>query len=235
MTFITRKTINRAILGLIGISVAADAAVLPHSQVHGFPDSTRGYFKTFQPYLKAFSGCVPFPAVDAAGNVSGGLKPGGAMNGHCSESTGQVYVNMANFRGECAVMYSWYFPKDQNVDGPANKGHRHDWENIVVWLSSCADNARVNAVSYSNHAAYIKETHPPMNGTHPLVAYQQNPWPLDHSLVSTQTQGGMQPAVSWGGLTDAARQTLETYNFERANVPFNSKNFFHNLEKAYYR
>lgn len=236
MTLSTLNPTSRwAILALVGLSVAADAAVIPHDQVRGFADSTSGYFKTFQPYLKVFSGCVPFPAVDAAGNVSGGLEASGAMDGHCSSSPGQVYVNQGQYRGECAVMYSWYFPKDQNVDGPGNKGHRHDWENIVVWLSSCAPNARVNAVSYSDHATYIKQARPQMDGTHPLVAYQQNPFPLDHSLVNTSTRGGMQPAVSWAGMTNAARNTLENYDFGKANVPFNSKNFFNNLAKAYYR
>lgn len=236
MTISTRKTAWRgAVLALVALSVAADAAVIGHDKVRGFPDSTSGYFKTFQPYLKVFGGCVPFPAVDAAGNVSGGLEASGAMDGHCSSSPGQVYVNMGQYRGECAVMYSWYFPKDQNVDGPGNQGHRHDWENIVVWLSSCSTNARVNAVSYSDHAKYIKETRPHMDGTHPLVGYQQNPFPLDHSLVNTSTRGGMQPAVSWGGMTDAARNTLTNYNFGKANVPFNPANFFNNLAKAYYR
>lgn len=224
-----------AIFLLVGLSGTANAAIIPHDQVQGFPDSTIGYFKTFQPYLEVFSGCVPFPAVDAAGNVSGGLEASGAMNGHCSSSPGQVYVNMGQYRGECAVMYSWYFPKDQNVDGPGNRGHRHDWENIVVWLSSCDNNARLNAVSYSDHAVYLKSTRPQTNSTHPLVAYQQNPFPLDHSLVGTEIRGGMQPAVSWVGMTPAARATLDAYDFGKANVPFNSKNFFNNLAKAYYR
>lgn len=211
------------------------AAVIPHDQVAGFPDSTRGYFKTFQPQLKVFDGCVPFPAVDRNGNVSGGLKNKGAMNGHCSSSPGQVYVNQATYRGECAVMYSWYFPKDQNVDGPANKGHRNDWENVVVWLSSCSDNARINAVSYSGHGKYDTYTNPALDGKHPLVAYQRNPFPMNHSLTKTNYRGGYQPAISWVGLTPAARQTLNTYDFGRARVPFNEGSFWSNIQKAYYK
>lgn len=224
-----------AILALIAVSVAADAAVIPHDQVIGFPDGAPGYMKTFQPYLAVVSGCVPFAAVDAAGNVNGGLKNSGAMNGGCSRSPGQVYVRAAPYRGECAVMYAWYFPKDQNVDGPGNGGHRHDWENVVVWLSSCDEDARVNAVSYSDHRVYIKTTAPQMEGTHPLVAYLQNPFPLDHSLAGTSTRGGMQPAVSWEGLTEAARYTLNSYDFGKANVSLNDANFANNLAKAYYR
>ncbi|MCF9045828.1 NPP1 family protein [Acinetobacter nectaris] len=224
-----------ALLLLGSISSFATANVIPHDQVIGFPDKIQGYYKTFQPQLKVFDGCVPFPAVDAAGNVSGGLEPSGAMNGHCSASTGQVYVNQASYKGECAVMYSWFFPKDQNVDGPGNRGHRYDWENIVVWLSSCSDNARINAISYSAHGKYDKDTNPALDGTHPLVAYQRNPIPLDHSLTKTYYHGGYQNGVSWWGLSPQARTTLDTYNFGKANVPFNSNNFFRNIELSYYK
>ncbi|GAB3042425.1 NPP1 family protein [Acinetobacter apis] len=226
-------TLKSAVLALFASS--AFAGVISHNQVTGFPDSTRGYFKTFQPQLKVFDGCVPFPAVDSAGNVSGGLDNTGAMDGRCSSSPGQVYVNQATYQGECAVMYSWYFPKDQNVDGPGNNGHRHDWENVVVWLSSCADNARINAVSYSGHGKYEVSTKPGLDGKHPLVAYQRNPFPLNHSVTSTNTKGGYQPAISWVGLTPAARQTLNTHNFGKANVPFNESNFWNNIKKAYYK
>lgn len=33
--------------------------------------------------------------------------------------------------GYCAVMYEYYFEKDQAVAGTFLGGHRHDWENIV--------------------------------------------------------------------------------------------------------
>lgn len=224
-----------ALLFLMAISSFVTANIIPHNQIVGFPDKIQGYYKTFQPQLKVFDGCVPFPAVDAAGNVSGGLQSSGTMNGHCSSNIGQVYVNQASFKGECALMYSWFFPKDQNVDGPVNSGHRYDWENIVVWLSSCSNNARVNAISYSAHGKYDKDRNPSLDGTHPLVAYQRNPIPLSHSLTKTHYHGGYQSGVSWLGLSPQARTTLDTYDFGKANVPFNSKNFFKNIRLSYYR
>lgn len=225
-----------SVLFLLGtLSSFATANVIPHNTVVGFPNKITGYYAAFQPQLKVFDGCVPFPAVDASGNVSGGLKPGGAMNGHCSSSLGQVYVNMGIYKGECAVMYSWFFPKDQNMDGPLSKGHRYDWENIVVWLSRCSPDARINAVSYSSHGKYEISTTPALEGTHPLVAYQRNPFPLDHSLTKTYYHGGYQNGVSWGGLTPAARQTLETFNFGSALAPFNTYQLFRNFALAYYK
>lgn len=52
----------------------ASRAVISHDAVVGFaqavPSGIAGtlYLK-YKPYLKIFNGCVPFPAVDAAGNT----------------------------------------------------------------------------------------------------------------------------------------------------------------------
>ncbi|MHC2543512.1 hypothetical protein ACVINY_004224 [Sinorhizobium meliloti] len=68
----------------------------------------------------------------------------------------------------------------------------------------------------------------------PLVAYHRN-LPGEHlTLADTRYRGGKQPAVSWSGLTEEARQTLEAYDFGH-RVPFNSDNFGPNLARAYYR
>ena len=49
-------------------------AVIAHDAVVGFaeavPSGTVGTLMLkYKPYLKVFNGCVPFPAVDAAGNT----------------------------------------------------------------------------------------------------------------------------------------------------------------------
>lgn len=49
-------------------------AVINHDAVVGFPETVPSgtvgslYLK-YKPYLKVFNGCVPFPAVDQAGNT----------------------------------------------------------------------------------------------------------------------------------------------------------------------
>jgi hypothetical protein len=62
----------------------------------------------FKPWLYVDGGCVPFPAVDAAGNTGGGLAPTGSPTGDCSSSTGQVYVRGAQYGSRYGIMYSWY-------------------------------------------------------------------------------------------------------------------------------
>lgn len=234
----TLSTVGTSWLAMIAsalLPTAADPALLPPDHLRGFASGLSGYAKTFQPYLATMSGCVPFPAVDAVGNVSAGLPLSGAKNEGCSSSKGQVYVRHARYRGKCAIMYAWYFPKDQSRDGDGSNGHRHDWENVAVWLSECASTATINAVSYSEHGRYKMDTRPPMDGTHPLVAYQQNAADLTHSLAGTSVRGSMQPAVVWDAIPGDARAMLEHHDFDKANVPFNSRNFLNNLAKAYYR
>ncbi|MDX0511482.1 necrosis-inducing protein [Sinorhizobium medicae] len=216
-----------------GLSLPAHAAdVIDHDKVEGFQENVSAFLKSFQPYLKVFNGCVPFPAVDAHGNVSGGLAPSGAMNGHCARSIGQVYVRATFFGDRCGIMYAWYLPKEQNVDGPGNMGHRSGWQNIVVWTDACKSQSHVIAVSYSSHDHYIRDTDPYMRGTHPKVAYQRNPFPLNPSLSGTRTIGGTQPAISWEAMTQAARDALNEYKFGKG-VPFNDDNFLYKLGKAY--
>lgn len=211
------------------VAGTAIAAVIPHDQVQPIPAAAESYMFKFQPLLKVEDGCVPFPAVDANGNISGGLAATGARNGGCSSSVGQIYVRAQNRYGLCAVMYAWYFPKDQVWDG-----HRHDWESAVVWLSSCSDSANVVAVSYSAHAGYDKSTSPPMDGTHPKVRYFTNGI-TNHQLGSTSSAGGQQPLIQWEKMPAAARDALTNTSFGSANVPMKDANFVNNLVKADFR
>ena len=68
------------VIGLLAASVAAlptdlsKRAVIAHDAVVGFaqavPSGTAGQLMLkYKPFLKVFNGCVPFPAVDSAGNT----------------------------------------------------------------------------------------------------------------------------------------------------------------------
>ncbi|KAK2735430.1 C6 zinc finger domain-containing protein [Colletotrichum kahawae] len=228
-------------------------AVIDHDAVVGFPETVPSgtvgalYLK-YKPYLKVVNGCVPFPAVDAAGNTgyalslsfhishrtltshSGGLATSGSSNGGCSSSTGQVYARGGSYNGAYAIMYSYYMPKDSPSSG---LGHRHDWENTVVWLSAASDSASVLGVAVSAHGEYDTKTSGISwtDTTHPRVGYQSI-WPVNHQMIFTSDQGGQQPLIAWESLTDAARTALENTDFGSANVPMKEANFNNNLGKA---
>jgi hypothetical protein len=102
-------------------------------------------------------------------------------------------------------MYSWYMPKDSPSTG---LGHRHDWENIVVWLSSASTTATLRGVAISAHGDYQKTTTPNLSGTSPLIGYISY-FPVNHQLISTSTKGGQQPLVAWESMSSAARSAIE--------------------------
>ncbi|KAF2163143.1 hypothetical protein M409DRAFT_68752 [Zasmidium cellare ATCC 36951] len=208
-------------------------AVIAHDAVVGFsqtvPSGTTGdlYLK-YKPYLSRESGCVPYPAVDAEGNTSGGLNPTGDPTGDCLDSTGQVYSRSTTYNGAYAIMYAWYWPKDSPSTG---LGHRHDWESIVVWLSSASTSATLNGVAVSGHGEYETSTSPNLSGTRPLIRYY-NTWPVNHQLGFTSTVGDEQPLIAWESLPSAASEALTSTDFGDANVPFIDSNFENNLATA---
>ncbi|CAG8060707.1 unnamed protein product [Penicillium salamii] len=193
--------------------------------------ATGDLYLAYQPHLKVVNGCVPFPAVDADGNTNAGLNPTGSSNGGCSSSTGQIYVRSGASGDHYAVMYSWYFPKDEPSTGI---GHRHDWEGVIVWLSDSSSTAASNvlAVCPSAHGGWDCSTSDfTLDGTSPLIKYESI-WPVDHSLGLTTTVGGTQPMVAWESLSSAVQNALDTTDFVKANVPFNENNWASNLAKA---
>lgn len=159
---------------------------------------------------------------------SGGLEPTGGTNAGCSSSTGQIYARGTTYNGYYAIMYAWYMPKDEPSDG---LGHRHDWEDAVVWLSEESTSATILGVAYSEHGGYATDTSPDLSGNNPLVGYISY-WPLDHQTIETSTVGGTQPLIAWESLPTVAQEALTNTDFGDANVPFKDANFDNNLSEA---
>ncbi|KAH8785125.1 putative NPP1 domain protein [Diaporthe sp. PMI_573] len=232
----------RSLVSLVAAAAAVSAspverrAPIDSDKVVGFaetvPSGTTGsVYLAYKPYLKVVNGCVPFPAVDAAGNTNAGLNPTGASNGQCSSSTGQVYVRGTTSNGYYGLMYSWYMPKDSPSDG---LGHRHEWEGVVVWLKSATSTAASNvaAVCPSAHGEWNCATSGyTLSGTRPLIEYKST-WPVNHQMGLTTAVGGSQPLIAWESLPTAARNALETTDFVAATVPFKDSTFTNNLAAA---
>ncbi|KAI8813068.1 necrosis-inducing-like protein [Cladochytrium replicatum] len=237
------KWLNVLLVAIAALSsTQVSGAVINHDAVVGFPQQSpvTGEEKSalrFKAFLHVLNGCAAFPAVDAAGNVGGGLKLGGSMSGSCSSSPGQVYVRSGWYNGRWAMMYAWYMPKDQGAI--AGVGHRNDWECAVVWINN-PDVAEQNiiAVSASAHGEYRKYNPVPssiMDGDHPNIKYWAN-GVLTHATDTDDNNKGENPVlplIHWHQLTQAARDTLNSYDFGSANVPFKDSNFNDNLAKAF--
>lgn len=215
---------------------AVDSAVIDHDQVQPFAQpepvtiSEKAAVK-FRPQLHITNGCHPYPAVNSAGDTSGGLKPTGAPSG--SGYGSQVYGRSTWYNGVWAIMYSWYFPKDLPSTG---LGHRHDWEHVVVWINNPdVEIPTILGVSPSAHSGYSKYTPPSaatIDGTSAKVNYQSH-WPINHALDSTSESGDFQDLLVWDQLTDAARTALQDTDFGDANVPMKNDNFLTKLGNAW--
>ncbi|TYZ68441.1 hypothetical protein PybrP1_008936 [[Pythium] brassicae (nom. inval.)] len=218
---------------------AVNAAEISHDAVKPFaqPAPTTSVHEAaikFKPQIHISSGCHPYPAVDAAGNTSGGLKPSGSQSAGCKGSGHgtQVYGRAVAYKGKWAIMYSWYFPKDSPF---TQLGHRHDWEHVVVWIDNPdAANPKLLGVSPSAHSGYSKYAPPKAGtvaGTSVKVDYKSK-GVVNHALDSTSTAGEQQPLIMWDQLTPAARTALENAKFGSANVPMKDGNFMAKLDKA---
>lgn len=152
------------------------------------------------------------------------------MRGGCrDQSRGQTYARLGVNNGQTAIMYSWYWPKDQTVDGVSTGAHRHDWENVVIWLD--ATNSSIAGGAASGHGDYKKTTGELPGVATPQVEYFTS-FPTNHELQFTSTVGAVLAVSDWDAMPQAARDALQNTDFGSANVPFKDGNFESNLEKA---
>ncbi|KAG1710563.1 hypothetical protein DVH05_013289 [Phytophthora capsici] len=178
----------------------------------------------FRPKLKVVNGCHPYPAVNAAGQVSNGLEVADPTGAACKGSKlgTQVYGRSAWFGRVWAIMYAWYFP-----DVTA------DWEHVIVWTNNPnVTNQVVLAVTTSNSKGGYTSQVPPdatmMSGKSVKVSYNNN------GLESTTEEGGAQNLILWHQLTAAAQEALnDDQNFDGVQVPVNDDYFLLNLGKAW--
>ncbi|KAE8981363.1 hypothetical protein PF010_g22703 [Phytophthora fragariae] len=133
---VVRLTFLAAVASLVAIH--AEVTYINHDRVQPFPqpkptDSEKAAVK-YKPRLHVSYGCQPYPAVQADGAVSAGLRGTGPANGECTGSTlgSQVYARSDWYKDKWAIMYAWYLPKGQYD----RYRRRHFWEVAVVWLDN---------------------------------------------------------------------------------------------------
>ncbi|WP_406159012.1 NPP1 family protein [Streptomyces canus] len=157
----------------VGLTGSANAAVL-----NPLPWTGSTFQNKYMPYFDYDSdSCFPAAAVDANGNVNGGLNNSGSITGGCrSEHLGKAntYAQSLCENGWCAYAYTLYFEKDQTLNGADAFGHRNDWESVVVFQKPGEEKPRYLAAS--RHGGY--STHPinevPMNGNHVEIVYHKD-------------------------------------------------------------
>ncbi|EEY65072.1 NPP1-like protein [Phytophthora infestans T30-4] len=146
------KFINAFVISL-ALIFSTRASAIDHDKVQPFaqPDpvtiSEKAAVK-FKPQLHIDRGCVSFPVVNAAGEISGGLKGTKGTDG-CRESPlgSQTYSRSAWYQDRWAIVFAWYFPKGFAAGQPRI---RHYWSSMVLWIDNPAlDTPTILGVSLS--------------------------------------------------------------------------------------
>lgn len=123
-------------------------------------------------------------------------------------------------------MYSWYMPKDQTIDDVSPGSHRHDFENVVIWLSS--DITTVLGGAASGHGEYKITNGAVPGGDSATVEYFAT-FPTNHELQFTETVGNTYPVSDWDAMPDAAKSALQDTDFGDASPPFKVSNCSHSV------
>ncbi|KAH6964998.1 necrosis and ethylene inducing peptide [Fusarium venenatum] len=195
----------------------------------------------WQPLLHIAHGCQPYTAVATNGDVSGGLQDSGTTSGGCRDTgKGQTYARAALHNGKLAIMYAWYWPKDQPADGNLVSGHRHDWENVVVFIDNYqSPGATLYAAAASGHGSYKKTKNPQRNGNNVMAEYFTSGG-KNHELQFKTSPGRTYWIYDWAAMTPAARTGLvngpngkPNDGWGSANVPFIDANFGRNIGNAW--
>lgn len=233
MRFFQTPCISTALIAVLCQGATAQQA-LPHDQVK--PILTNGLSPTdlslkYQPFLLTESGCVPYPAVDAAGSVSKGLSPTGHPDGECKSSIGQVYSRVGQAGGKQAIMYTWYFPKDQERKSSESKvlqvlmsvdfailfpdGVSNSFVSAILWFDNLSASAVPTHLSVDSDHHWESYTEWAKDGAHPLLAKSYN---SIHPNSKPSNKGSLQPLIAWLTMPAAARKSLQDYTWPLGRI-----------------
>ena len=239
------KFLGSSIIAIVSFSshAAFAASSVPHDSIEPISGLTNTLTQRYLPLLNIGDGCHPYTAVDADGNWSAGLQDSGSNGGNCSLDTKtQVYVRGTDISDTVtAVMYAYYFPKDNGYLIPSI-GHRHDWEYVMVFIENYNDTynsktEKLIGAVYSAHGGLSSSTNPNRGGnndTHIYINYDFH-GSVTHSFAEG-SKGSVKnhKAIIWGLMTDEARNSLNVRDFGSAVVPVRNKDnkFQNEIEKA---
>ncbi|KAG1708364.1 hypothetical protein DVH05_025042 [Phytophthora capsici] len=246
------------VVTVFAILAAGASSTVDHDKIEPFPQpepvtvSEKAAIK-FKPQLYTQPNvCVPFPAVNAAGEVTGGLK-GTNGNDACKYAPkgAQVYGRAGWYKDLWAIMYAWYFPKGFNWLGfPSN---RHDWKSVVVWIDNPdLETPKIIGVAMSKSNTKYRKVRELHNSY--FVGSQLEFTRSGRSYYRAYTVGSStnlrfdnvagdlffatwdsdyQDLIMWEQLTDAARMALNDSESFEDGVPFNDALFKDHLDKAW--
>ncbi|ETL32910.1 hypothetical protein F441_14917 [Phytophthora nicotianae CJ01A1] len=229
------------------VAVHAKVSYINHDQVQPFDelkpttDSEKAAVK-YKPKVYVSYGCHPYPAVQADGSVSAGLKGTGPIDGECggSDLGSQVYSRSSWYKGKWAIMYAWYLPKGWAYRSP----RRHFWETAVVWIDDPSPaNSSILGVTLNSglrRKKYVPVERQYVDGSSVQLESCKGRGRHRPMLQFTTISGESQDLITWEQLTDKARYALANAEFDtgffkkkRRNMPLKDDRFEKGLEDAW--
>lgn len=241
-----RRGLRRFVVaaGAAALMLAAPAAAYAEPP-QALPHNAGGIEATFQPaYDYDKDGCYPTPAIGRDGTIAPGLtSTSGGLSENCRSESDLAntngYARSKCNNGWCAIMYVLYFEKDKSINGFDLGGHRHDMEEVVVWVR----NGKAEWVSTSLHGAYTKHHHTAIRweGSHPKIVYHKH-GARTHGFRAAN--GNDEPPenhwgfwqfptlVDWNRMPGDLRSKLAAANFGSASLKIKDSEFSNKLADA---
>ncbi len=231
-----RRTIVMGFMGFLSamaltlVGPALTASAEPPTQIG--ENATEGDEK-WQPAMDYDTdSCYSTPAIAADGALAEGLEPDGGITENCRDAgdlgNTNTYVRTVCDGTLCGHVYAYYFEKDQatEVAGPADSGHKHDLEHVIVWVK---DDVATH-VSVSAHGKY-EDTRPAnevrWEGTHPKVVYHKEGGSTHAMRFANEEDDAVENdsgawhfpfLLSWWNMEPVVRDGLQGSDFGSASI-----------------
>lgn len=214
-----------AVLSALSAVQGHPLTVTQRDVISALPRSADDIDIKFQPILDFDSdGCYVTAAISPDGTTNPGRGATGTPQGQCRDppqlENSNAYSRRRCNNGYCAIMYEHYFEKDQALGGSFLGGHRHDWENIVVFTQG----NNVVRVAPSCHGGYDQASNSfPLTGSRPYIVYHKDGasthcfrFANNNDIASPENPKGWftPPLISWDRWSDInlRNKMLSTWN-----------------------
>ncbi|CAI5727644.1 unnamed protein product [Hyaloperonospora brassicae] len=171
----------------------------------------------FKPQFSTDNGCQPYPAVNEAGETSGGLvlRPtidgglelAGSGGEGCQGSPygSQIYARSTWYEGIWAILYTWYLLKDET-----ELSHQvRVWVHLVVWVNNPAvTNSTIRAVTMQGGTTKVPSGDELKDGVGVKVKHVWDEKNLGRMPQFTTEDGKEQDLITWDQLSENARSAL---------------------------
>jgi hypothetical protein len=229
-------TLLVALLVTTGGFLAFDSGVAYAAPPPALPKAAPDADLKFQPAMDYDKdGCYPTSAIGPDGTTNPGLDLGGDLNGECRDESDldntNAYSRSKCNNDWCAFMYAFYFEKDQVSLEPGSAGHKHDWEDVVVWVHN--NTPQWVAVSQHGNYDWRNRNDIPFEDTHAKVVYHKDGGSThvfrhaggDESPENHKGAWQFPPLVGWDDFPSGIQDKLVSADFGKASLKLKDGEF----------